>query len=132
MSSPDGYTVDEMIALLTDLSQKGHGSDRLVLPYNPGHTSIGASPVLKITNLSAGIDWDNNRVFLHPDQPVSVLDTELVAKAQKSQSQLAQILFLAQRLGSERNTQPLDEQIALFKSQVEAVHQPVKGRKLTP
>lgn len=122
-------TVDELRNLLDNLSAAGHGNSQVVIPYNPGHATVGGRPTAAVTGGSNGIDWDNGKVFLHPSRELGAPTTDLLEQVQKSQQQLGRILLLSHRLGGERNG-PLEDQIAHFKAAVEAIERPTSAKKM--
>lgn len=75
--SPVSITVDLAIEQLQELSARGLGKCELRLPYDPGFRTIGAQPSLEFTNISAGFDWDQGKVFMRPAKPVGAQQAEL-------------------------------------------------------
>lgn len=128
MNQPTELTVDELKDLLEKMSAAGHGNDKVVIPYTPVGASIGASPAVGIHGGNMGIDWDSGKVFLQPSKRLGVPDAEILARAQKAESELGRIQFLAGRLGnSQRNT--LEEQVAQFQASLGAL-KPATPRKI--
>ncbi|MHB1666022.1 hypothetical protein [Thiomonas sp.] len=73
---------------LTKIAAQPGGQDlNLAIPvYAPG--SIGASPTVPVAAISAGIDWDHGRVFMHPEGQLSRLTPETQAALDRSMAKL--------------------------------------------
>jgi len=60
-----------------------HGDERLfVKVFNPG--SIGGTPCVEVTHISAGFDWDNGKILLSTERPVTLLSPEDIAAIRES------------------------------------------------
>ena len=57
---PQGVSVDQAIAMLSGISQRGYGDVTLRLVYDPGHSTLGPTPTVPVTGIYKGIDWDKN------------------------------------------------------------------------
>ncbi|EJG5415719.1 hypothetical protein NAD41_002358 [Salmonella enterica] len=73
-------TFPQLINALNRLAMTGSGrgghAERLVIPVELPHASIGATPSVAVVNVSAGIDWDSGTVFLHPQQKLTPLSPD--------------------------------------------------------
>lgn len=65
--------LDTAIATLQRIRDAdGHGRRELaVAVHNPG--GLGATPCVPVSSLASGIDWDQGRVLLTPDQALTAL-----------------------------------------------------------
>lgn len=129
MSTENELTVDELRALLDQISAAGHGNDTIAIPYNPGGATIGSKPAVTVTRTSNGIDWDHGKVFLHTSKELGSPSAELLEQVSKTQQQLGRVRLLAGRLGNERDGS-LDEQIAQFKAALHALQNPTVPKKM--
>jgi hypothetical protein len=55
----------------------GHGRRELaIVVHSPG--GLGATPCVPVSSLTGGIDWDQSRLLLAPEQPLTLLQPEQV------------------------------------------------------
>lgn len=130
MSTHNELTVNELRALLDQISAAGHGNDKIAIPYNPGGGTIGSKPAVSITGSSNGFDWDHGKVFLHTSKELGLPSADVLERVQKAERHLGRVHILVGRLGSER-AGPLDEQIAQFKAALDAMQTPPAPKKLS-
>lgn len=76
--------ISEAIVQLQEAQHAAQGRDlKLCIPiHRPG--SLGGTPCVQVTRLSAGIDWDHSRLFVGADEPLSVLTADEVADIRRS------------------------------------------------
>lgn len=95
-------TVDQAIAQLTALSQRGQGESQLAIPVDLGFATIGGTPRVPLMSISAGIDWDARQVFLHAPERLAATGPEFQALKGKLHAMEQQIskLYTALNLGT--------------------------------
>lgn len=96
---PTPLTLDELIAQLSAVRdrQPELGRRPVELPWDPGHTTVGGTPAVKLTGVHTGIDWDHNRVFLRPATPIGQLDGEMRKRVSKAENLVGRLLWLLRR-----------------------------------
>jgi hypothetical protein len=62
--------------LNTQANDPKYADYRVVIPASSFNGGIGATPAVDIKGISFGFDWDNGRIFIHPDQKLIVDDKE--------------------------------------------------------
>lgn len=77
----------ELKAAIEHLSRVGiHQPHRdwtlFVKVFNPG--SIGGTPCVAVRNITAGFDWDNGKLLIETDMPLTLLSPDDVAAIHKS------------------------------------------------
>ena len=82
---PDGphpLTLDNLIAQLTRLraAQPDLAHAPIEIRWDPGHTTLGGAPAVKITSVHAGFDWDHGRIFLGTEHRIAKCNDELMKK----------------------------------------------------
>lgn len=72
-------TLDQFIAALQQLraDQPNLANKTVELPWDPGYTTIGGHPAVKLTGVAAGFDWDHGRVFVSTAERVGQVPDEL-------------------------------------------------------
>lgn len=76
--------VEEAIELLTGVIARQPNRDWnvVVKVFNPG--TVGGTPCVGVNRLHIGFDWDNGKVMLETDVPLTTLTPEDVAAIHKS------------------------------------------------
>lgn len=76
--------IEKAVAALTGVSarQGGRNWKLFVKVLNPG--AIGGTPCVAVTQLNFGIDWDNGKVLIETDSPLTVLSPEDVEAVRES------------------------------------------------
>lgn len=120
VDKPAALTVDQLRARLDEVSAAGHGDCPVLLPYDPGHATIGSRPTQPVTGLSVGFDWDNGKVMLDVPARVGVVDIELRSRLDRMSNLLGNLLLGIQRLGRDQAV-PLNQQVDRLKQEAIAL-----------
>ena len=116
--APQALTIDELRARLDAISAQGGGHLKVVLPFDPGHATMGGKPTQPITAAHVGFDWDAGKVLLDTPARLGVIDAELRKKLSRLENAVGHLLLQARRLG-EDTLFPLEKQVENFKEHVE-------------
>ncbi|EDL8063731.1 hypothetical protein CTA21_16395 [Salmonella enterica] len=60
--------------------------DRIAIPVELPHATLGASPSVAVVSVNPGIDWDSGTLFIYPQQkltPLSPEDLEEIRQCRK-------------------------------------------------
>lgn len=124
---PFELTVQELRDALDKLCAKGLGDKVVSIPYDPGHSTIGASPSVGVTTITAGFDWNHHKVFLNPTKRLGVPDDQLRTLVQEAQRKVDKMHMLIYRLNPDSPI-PMDEQLDSLKSNIQLLGQ-AKSKK---
>ena len=102
----NGLTVDQAIAMLTSISQRGGGDTPLRLVYDPGQDTVGPTPSAPVTGLYNGIDWDKG-VMLSTTPKLGLAGPELAILREKVHQMGERLSWVRMQLNDKRLT---DEQ----------------------
>lgn len=70
--------------LISKLEYLSDDTQVVIQTYSPGR--IGGSPCVNIKNVNVGFDWDQGKVFLTPETPLTVLSTDDIVAIRESVS----------------------------------------------
>ena len=107
-------TVDQLRERLDEISQAGGGASPVLLPYDPGHATIGGSPTRPLTGVNVGFDWDQGKVLLAIPERVGIIDAELRKRADRVDNALGRLLLAINRLDPDGNFS-LEDQVNQLK-----------------
>lgn len=113
MTTPQ-LTVDQTIEKLKEISDQGMGGWTLGVSYDPGFSTLGGTPMAVVDNVSAGFDWDTNKVFLNTDKRLGVVDQELRDRLSKADNENMCLKMMIRRLG-EQSIFDLETQVQQIK-----------------
>jgi hypothetical protein len=65
--------------MLTRLPSRRPEEHRLVVPYDPGHSTVGGHPCVPVVAIHFGFDWDNGKVFIQPEKNLGIVGPDLEA-----------------------------------------------------
>lgn len=116
-------TVDELRAVLDQLSASGAGGAVVSIPADGLNVSIGGSSCVEVTGGHQGIDWDHNRVFLSPSKPLGPRPDELLAKSRKEMSKISMFLYAISRVNRDNAFSP-EEKLRQIQTIVEGFSKP--------
>lgn len=123
-------TVQQLRDALDKLCNQGLGDKTVSIPYDPGHSTIGASPSVGVFSVSPGFDWNHNKVFLKPSKTLGVPDEQLRQLAQEAQRKVDKMHMLLYRLDPNSSI-PMEEQLESLKSNIQLLSQ-TKNKKHGP
>lgn len=84
----NGLTVEELMALLQEQSDKGYESWNVRLRVDKGMPAIGRSHAVSVEGVEAGFDWNKDTIFLKTSEPLGLAGeaTERLKKTMMTQS----------------------------------------------
>lgn len=101
--TPKDLTLGELIDALKTLEIEEGANCVVGIPYMPGHATIGSSPLMPVSGVFAGFDWDKGRVFLKPKERLGTPDHELIKKHKKDQDNTFRFLMDLRRVVDDKN-----------------------------
>jgi hypothetical protein len=71
----------------------------VLLPFDPGHATLGGTPAQPIVRASAGFDWDANRCLLGTPTRLGLTDPELRKQLSRQTNAIDRLLLSIRRMG---------------------------------
>ena len=112
-------TVKQVSEVFDQLKHDGRSAAKVYLVVDRGFPSIGSRHMTGITGIRVGFDWENGKIILETDEPLSVADEklrELRRKVEVTNSALYGVRSILNKpeLSDETKLAMLKKQIALF------------------
>lgn len=117
---PQPLTVNQLRQHLDEIARQGGGEHPVLLPYYSGGFTPGPRPMLPLTGVDRGFDWEANKVLLRFSEQLSVREPKMQKIIAQQSNALMKIGLAVSRLGDD-TLFPLADQVRMFKSNVSAM-----------
>lgn len=86
------------------LNRQHQPDSLLVIPYNPGHSTVGGTPAVNVIGIHDGFDWDHGKTLLIPAQPLGIVGDKLQALRNRTNSTNDALFWVVKALTNKRLT----------------------------
>jgi len=92
----------EQIDRIVEYAPRDADSEVMVAIKLP-HTTVGAIPMMEITSIMQGFDWEHGKIILRTKEPLMPFDKDIGDKLKKTTDKLASTEYKNRRLTDELN-----------------------------
>lgn len=96
-----GLTVEQALHIMQRIAAM-RADSHLVVPFEPGHATVGGAPCVRVTQITSGFDWNAGKVFLATEKPLGICGADLARHRVRTDAAYEAITWIKMTLNDKR------------------------------